>query len=218
MKSIIVTATLAFAPLAAKALDYERDIMPIFEEKCAKCHSEKAEKVKGGLRLDDPEDFHNRFAKNDVVIPGDWDASYLFVTISRPHEDEDAMPPTDKGSPLTPEEVLLVANWIYEGAPINGKRGDKGKPDDRPEDVIQPGRQIQEKLVSSRPPEPEERKWTNREGKAIVATLLRVDGDSAVLRLTNGKAYRYPIANLSDESQAFLRESGDGAGRMASGN
>ncbi len=75
--------------------------MPIFEEKCFSCHSE-AEKVKGGLRLDDPKHLHSRFSKNELVIPGDWDGSYLFVAVSRPPGAKDAMPPKAKrgtGSP-----------------------------------------------------------------------------------------------------------------------
>ena len=54
-------------PLAVHALDYKRDVMPIFKEKCYDCHSSKAKKVKGGLRLDDEKIFSKRFAKNGVV-------------------------------------------------------------------------------------------------------------------------------------------------------
>jgi hypothetical protein len=52
---------------------------------------------------------------------------------------------------------------------------------------------------------PEPREWTNREGKAITATLMGVEGDVAVLRLADGKIYRYPVGNLSDESRAALK-------------
>ncbi len=39
-------------------------------------------------------------------------------------------------------------------------------------------------------------------GKEINATLIRLEGDKAVLRLAGDKIYKYPIANLSGESQA----------------
>ena len=97
----------AVVPVSA-ALDYKRDIMPIFESKCFECHS-AAEKVKGGLRLDDPQHFYKRFAKNSVVIPGDWDGSYLFVAVSRAPGSKDGMPPKSKTGDkdlLTPEEVM----------------------------------------------------------------------------------------------------------------
>ena len=56
-------------------------------------------------------------------------------------------------------------------------------------------------------PEPAQpREWTNTEGKTITATLLRVEGDVALLKLANGQVYRYPIANLSEESKAALSE------------
>ena len=101
----------------AIALEYEKDIMPIFDAKCADCHSVNSEKVKGGLKLDDPKHFQNRFAKDSLVVPGDWDASYLFITIFRPPEAEEAMPPKGKGERLTADEAKLVQQWINEGAP-----------------------------------------------------------------------------------------------------
>ena len=47
----------SFTVLSASALDYKRDVMPIFKEKCYDCHSDNAKKVKGGLRFDDEENF-----------------------------------------------------------------------------------------------------------------------------------------------------------------
>ena len=85
---LLAVSLLSCWPLASHALEYERDVQPIFEKKCYDCHSSEADKVKGGLRLDDAEHLLKRFAKNDVIVPGDWDASYLFVTITRPHDAE----------------------------------------------------------------------------------------------------------------------------------
>ena len=84
MKIALLLFTL---PLVGHALDYKRDIIPIFKEKCYDCHSSKAKKVKGGLRLDDEKIFSKRFAKNEVVVPGDWDASYLFVALVMPQHE-----------------------------------------------------------------------------------------------------------------------------------
>lgn len=67
----------------AQALDDKGDVMPIFKAKCYDCHSEEGAKVRGGLRLDDEDYFLKRFSKNEVVVPGDWDASFLFVTLVR---------------------------------------------------------------------------------------------------------------------------------------
>ena len=200
MLRISIVTCLYLASTHAIGLDYERDIMPIFEKKCFECHSDQAGKTKGGLKLDDPEHFHARFEKNSVVIPGDWDASYLFITLYRPPGHEDAMPPEGKGERLTPEEVTLVQRWITEGAPIAGERGETGTmPEVMPEKPEQFG--------STSPLKP--REWTNRDGKTITATLLRVDGEFALLRMQNGKVYRYEIKNLSDESRAALESGGE---------
>tara|TARA_R110002096_G_scaffold114770_8_gene248827 strand:- start:5946 stop:6605 length:660 start_codon:yes stop_codon:yes gene_type:complete len=202
-----------FLSSTAFGVEYERDIMPIFIEKCADCHSTKAEKLKAGLVFDDPERFHKRFAKNDVVIPGDWDASYLFVTLFRPPEAKEAMPPKGKGDRLTAEEVVLVMQWIADGAPINGTKGDKGT---MPEDMatvfadLPPGtfatapelRSMNKKAAEL----PVEESWTNREGQMIQATFLRVEGEIVLLKLTNGTVIRYPIAKLSTSSQARITE------------
>lgn len=184
-------------PAGARALDYERDIMPIFEKKCADCHSRASGESKGGLILDDPQHLLGRFGKNSLVVPGDWDASYLFITLYRPEEAEDAMPPKGKGERLTPEEVTLVQKWITEGAPILGERGAKGEMPESAESM--------EQEKGGALPEPASpRSWTNREGKSIIATLLKVEGDVVLLRLANGTVHRYPIANLSEESRAAL--------------
>ena len=201
---------------ALAALSYERDIMPIFESKCFECHSAK-QKVKGGLRLDDPEHFYKRFAKNSVVIPGDWDGSYLFVAVSRAPGSKDGMPPKSKKGDkdlLTPEEVMKVAKWIYEGARIDGEKGKRGDKDDDPEDFIKfrdgvmitdsfdeagASEGTEEKVEEHRP-----REWTNAEGKKITATYQGLDGQQVIFRLEGGKTVKYPIKKLSQKSRDEL--------------
>lgn len=181
---------------AALALDYTRDVMPIFEKKCFKCHSVKEGKPKGGLRLDDLEHFRRRFAENELVTPGNPKLSALYYSVTRPRYEDGAMPPEKKGEPLTPEEVEQVRAWIADGARIGKERGaprktaDGGKPN---ADATIPGTRG-----------PVERDWTNREGKTIRAALLGVEKDKAILRLPNGSVYRYPISQLSDASRSLL--------------
>lgn len=191
----------------ASAVDYEKDIMPIFVEKCADCHSKNADRIKGGLRLDDPAHLQRRMGKNSLVVPGDWDASYLFITIFRPEDDEDAMPPKGKGERLNVDEVKLVMQWITEGAPINGERGERGEEFELEEAMFAhlPKGKAVEPDKPTTPPQTE-KDWTNKQGKSIKATLIRVEGDVALLRMKNGTIYRYPIAQLSDESQAQLKD------------
>lgn len=176
------------------ALEYEEDIMPIFKKKCFECHSDEAEKAKGGLRLDNPAHFHARFDKDELVQPGNPKMSNLYYSLTRPRYDKGAMPPEDKGKQLTEKEVIMIRDWILEGAPINGSRGKRGK------------LAKIEKAPPSTLPANKETKWTNSEGKTILATFLKIQGDTAVLRLKNGRIYHYPIRQLSEKSQQLLKE------------
>lgn len=51
----------------------------------------------------------------------------------------------------------------------------------------------------------EERSWTNREGRTIVATLVEISGDQAVLQM-GGRNFEVPVSSLSPADQAFLAE------------
>ena len=205
--------------IRAAEVDYERDLLPILMEKCAECHSTQSEKLKGGLKFDDPAHFQRSFGENGPVVPGNWDASQLFLTVFRPSSDKSAMPPKGKGERLNLAEVKLVMQWIAEGAPINGERGPRGPMPENIEDLFldlppETADQLRKELAippggqptPSRPDPPRERDWTNREGKTIRATLLRVMGDDAVLRLPDGREVTYPLANLSEESRRIAQE------------
>ncbi len=183
------------AATAGQALDYERDLMPMLTKKCGECHSRAAGQSKGGLAFDDPRHLLSRLGKNNLVVPGDWDASYLFISVYRPEGDKDAMPPKGKGERLDPEEVELVQRWITEGAPLLGKRGPRGE---------MPASIAEAEAPAPKPAGP--REWTNKEGRTILATLLGIEDGNAILRLPNGTVHRYSVADLSEESQAALAQ------------
>jgi hypothetical protein len=46
-----------------------------------------------------------------------------------------------------------------------------------------------------------EREWTNQDGKTILATLMSVKDEVAVLKVKGGTVYRYPVAALSKKNQ-----------------
>ena len=92
---------------------YAADIKPIFEKSCFKCHG--AEKQKGKLRLDSLEATLKGGEDGKVLEPGKSAESTLVHSVARLDEDE-AMPPADKGKPLTKEEVGLIRAWIDQGA------------------------------------------------------------------------------------------------------
>ena len=59
-------------------------------------------------------------------------------------------------------------------------------------------------LAATLPVSAEERSWTNSGGKKIVATLIEIAGESAVLQM-NGNPFKVPIASLSPADQEFIK-------------
>jgi len=78
-------------PVAAKKdVTYVRDIRPLFEASCLRCHGEQ--RPKGGLRLDSLEGVLKGGEDGKVVIAGDSKKS-LLVAAAAHVKDEIAMPP-----------------------------------------------------------------------------------------------------------------------------
>ena len=82
-------------PTAEQVEFFEKRIRPIFAEHCYSCHSDKAEKVKGGLRLDTREALRKGGSSGAVIVPGDPDASPLIQAVR--YQDEALQMPPSKG-------------------------------------------------------------------------------------------------------------------------
>lgn len=193
MKQPRLRSLLPLLPLltvsAVSALDYEADILPIFESKCANCHLEG--NSKGGVALD-LDEVAKEIGSGKAIVPGDPDKSDLFEVVSLPEDDGDRMPPEGKGRPLSEAELAKLKEWIEAGAVV----GD-GEPQ-----MTETGTPPAER---PRRPDPIAGAWTNTSGKTIQATLLRVEGDNAILRMGT-KDYPYPIANLDATAQETIRK------------
>src|SRR5882762_6629638 len=74
-----------------KDVTYAKDIKPIFEKSCVKCHG--AEKPKAKLRLDSLEGALKGSADNKVIEPGNSAKSILVHNVARIGEDDTWMPP-----------------------------------------------------------------------------------------------------------------------------
>ena len=94
-------------------LTYEKDIKPIFEKSCFKCHG--TEKQKGKLRVDTLAGVLKGSENGNVVDPGNGTKSVLVQNVARLVAD-DAMPPEGKGDPLTKEQIGLIRAWVDQGA------------------------------------------------------------------------------------------------------
>jgi mono/diheme cytochrome c family protein len=103
-------------PPAAKTpgVTFAKDIKPIFEKSCFKCHG--AEKQKAKLRLDSLEAALKGGENAPNIISSDSAKSPLVWAIARVGDEDDFMPPKDKGEPLTREQVGLIRAWIDQGA------------------------------------------------------------------------------------------------------
>ena len=93
---------------------YASVVRPAFEGKCYSCHG--TEKQKGKFRLDQREALLKGGGSGEIAVtPGDIQKSRLMYQVLLPRDHDDAMPPKGK-EPLTPAEIVAVAQWIQAGA------------------------------------------------------------------------------------------------------
>jgi mono/diheme cytochrome c family protein len=119
---ISITATAAAADtnsvsLPAPAIGqvlFDRDVRPVFEQSCFRCHG--PEKPKSDFRLDlRAEALRGGDDNTNDVVPGHSDRSKLVAYVAGLDE-KIQMPPPDRGQPLTPGQVAVLRAWIDQGA------------------------------------------------------------------------------------------------------
>ena len=127
---LVYFAIISLAMADEPKVDFQKDIWPIIENNCIKCHREpymkngKMKKPKGGLRMDTAElfmkggDDKKNGVDSKIVVPGKPEKSPFYTLPSLKPGDEDIMPP--KGDPLTKKELELIKNWIQQGADFGG--------------------------------------------------------------------------------------------------
>ncbi|HTH46779.1 MAG TPA: c-type cytochrome domain-containing protein [Candidatus Limnocylindria bacterium] len=103
-------------PPASKqaGVTFDKDIKPVFEKSCFKCHG--TEKQKGKLRLDSLDAALKGGENAPDIIVKDSAKSPLVWAVARIGDEDDAMPPKGKGDPLTTEQIALIRAWIDQGA------------------------------------------------------------------------------------------------------
>ena len=131
-------STGAFAQAGAAAdaakVDYVKDIKPIFDASCVKCHSVDPKKPRkkpaAGFRLDDKAAALKGGRSGAAIVRGDAKNSLLFKLLSGPvprpakdaeEDDKDIAPMPkvkrgEKWKPLTDAQIALIRRWIDEGA------------------------------------------------------------------------------------------------------
>lgn len=117
LRSVLATTALAVAaasaPLsAAEPIDFEKQIKPILEKSCVKCHSEEEEN--GALRLETRELALKGGDSGPAITPNKPEESTVIERISLPPDDFLIMPA--EGDPLTKEQIELLTAWVKQGA------------------------------------------------------------------------------------------------------
>ena len=101
-------------PSASVKINFDRDIHPILETSCLRCHG--AQKPHSDFRLD----FRaGALAGGDEntndIVPGHSEKSLLIAYVTRQVPDTE-MPPDGRGAALTPQQIGVLRAWIDQGA------------------------------------------------------------------------------------------------------
>ncbi|HXJ59904.1 MAG TPA: PSD1 and planctomycete cytochrome C domain-containing protein [Verrucomicrobiae bacterium] len=156
---------------AQDAAFFESKIRPVLVENCYKCHSQGAEKVKGGLLLDTRDGVLKGGNTGPAIVPGHPDKSLLLTAVR--YQDKDLqMPPNDK---KLPDPVIAdLEQWIRMGAPDPRTEGATAKANYQVE--MQKARQhwayqpVQEPTVPT-PGDPQ--KWIENDVDRFILTGLQ---------------------------------------------
>ena len=107
-------ALLAFAlPLsAADPVDFRKQVRPILEVNCLKCHG--AEKPKAKLSLVTRADAIKGGENGTSLVPGDPAKSPIYTTTALPDGHDSLMPP--KGDRLNVAQQTVLKTWVEQGA------------------------------------------------------------------------------------------------------
>ena len=115
VSSFVFTGAAFFAGsfTASAQVDFDRDIRPILEVNCTKCHGE--EQKKGGLRLHTLADAIKGGDSGTALVPGKAKDSKLYTSTGLKPEDDGVMPPPKEGL-LPKEQQEKLRQWIDAGA------------------------------------------------------------------------------------------------------
>ncbi len=145
----------------AATVDFVRDIQPVLDGTCAKCHG--ASRTENGLRLDSRAEALKGGEHGPAFVPGKAGESLLIQVITGGHPDLARMP--KKGEPLPATTVAVLKDWINQGAvwPETGA----ARPDPRKHWAFQP-------VAHPVPPKPaaRDRRWVRNPIDAFVAARL----------------------------------------------
>jgi hypothetical protein len=92
---------------------FEAKVRPVLVEHCYRCHSDRSDKAKGGLKLDSRAGLREGGDSGPAIVPGKPDESLLLRAIEH-GDDVEPMPP--KKEKLPPSVIADLRRWIERGA------------------------------------------------------------------------------------------------------
>ncbi len=92
---------------------FEKQVRPLLADRCYKCHSERSEKLKGGLKVDSRAALLRGGETKPALVPGHPEKSLLIEAISYANPDL-LMPPKIR---LSEDEIATLTLWVKHGAP-----------------------------------------------------------------------------------------------------
>ena len=94
-------------------VDFAKQVLPILQENCGKCHGEK--KAAAKLRVHTAAALKEKWDQSKgLITAGKPEESELYKRISLPAGDKKLMP--KGGEPLAKDKIDLIGRWIKEGA------------------------------------------------------------------------------------------------------
>jgi hypothetical protein len=99
------------------AVSFINDVAPILRESCFGCHG--AKNPKGKLDMTRYESLRRGGTKEDPIVEGKPDESYLIEVLTADHTDKKRMPPVESGDALPKPKIETLSRWIKEGAKID---------------------------------------------------------------------------------------------------
>ena len=116
---LTVTAALLAAPTFA-AVDFEKDVRPILEFHCVRCHNPKGTDFIDGKTDLDLTTGSTATEDKSTIVPGNAEKSRLYTTTVLPDDAKKVMPPKNKATGeverLAKVDSETLKTWIMEGA------------------------------------------------------------------------------------------------------
>ena len=105
----IISISLATLSVSFGAIDFAKEVQPLLEKHCLKCHRD------GYKKSDYKIETRAAALADEMIVPGKADESLFIELIELDDEDPDVMPPS-KEVRLTKEEKKIIRDWVNEGA------------------------------------------------------------------------------------------------------